>query len=45
MTSSKGIGVILSWFNEYAAIKDIFAYGRFMCISLQYLNKTIASLL
>ena len=46
VTSSKGIGVILSWFfNEYAAIRDIFAYRRFTCIPLQCLNKTLACLL
>ena len=46
VTSSKEIGVILSWFfNEYATAKDICAYKRFMCIPLQCLHKTIASLL
>jgi len=46
VTSSKGIGVILlRFFNEYAAVKDICAYGRFTCIPLQCLNKTLATLL
>jgi len=44
VTSSKGIGIILSWFfNEYAAVKDTCACGRLTCISLQCLNKTLAS--
>jgi len=32
-------------FNEYAAIKAICAYGRFTCIPLRCLHKTLASLL
>ena len=40
VTFLKGIGVILSlFFNEYAAIKDIYAYGRSTCIPLQCLKK------
>jgi len=39
VTSSKRIGLVLSWFFiEYAAIKDICAYGRFTCILLQLLK-------
>jgi len=32
-------------FNEYAASTDICAYGRFMCIPLEYLNEILASVL